>query len=176
MNAKFRDACARLAVAGLLGFTLTGTSFVAAQSKGADLRQQIVGTWTLVNVVLEQGGNKTEPFGTNPKGIATWDAGGNFSNILFRADLPKVASNNRMAPTPEEGKALAAGMLVNYGKYSISDSDASVTMKIEASSFPNWNGAEQKRTITVTGDEMRVINPTPPSGGGTAYVVWRRVK
>jgi len=36
-------------------------------------------------------------------------------------------------------------------------------MKIEASSFPNWNGAEQKRTITVTGDEMRVINPTPPS-------------
>jgi hypothetical protein len=49
-------------------------------------------------------------------------------------------------------------------------------MKIEASSFPNWDGAEQKRTITVTGDEMRVLNPTPPSGGGTAYVVWRRVK
>jgi hypothetical protein len=176
MIAKFRDACARLVVVGLLGFTLTGTSLVAAQSKAADLRQQIVGAWTLVNVVLEQGGTKSEPFGPNPKGIATWDANGNFIHVLFRADLPKVASNNRMAPTPEEGKALAAGMLVTYGKYSISDADGSVTMKIEASSFPNWNGAEQKRTITVAGDEMRVINPTPPSGGGTAYVVWRRVK
>jgi hypothetical protein len=176
MNAKFRDACARLAVVGLLGFTLTGTSFVAAQSKAADLRQQIIGAWTLVNVVLEQGGTKSEPFGPNPKGIATWDANGNFTNILFRADLPKVASNSRLAPTPEEGKALAAGMLVTYGKYSISDEDGGVTLKIEASSFPNWNGAEQKRTITVTGDEMRVINPTPPSGGGSAYIVWRRVK
>jgi hypothetical protein len=176
MNTKCREACARLALVGLLGFMLTGTSFVAAQSKAADLRQQIVGAWTLVNVVLEQGGTKSEPFGPNPKGIATWDANGNFIHVLFRADLPKVASNNRMAPTPEEGKALAAGMLVTYGKYSISDADGSVTMKIEASSFPNWNGAEQKRTITVTGDEMRVINPTPPSGGGTAYVVWRRIK
>jgi hypothetical protein len=176
MNAKFRGIFARLAAFGLLGLILTGPSFVAAQSKGADLRQQIVGAWTLVNVVLEQGGTKSEPFGPNPKGIATWDANGNFIHVLFRADLPKVASNNRMAPTPEEGKALAAGMLVTYGKYSISDADGSVTMKIEASSFPNWNGAEQKRTITVAGDEMRVINPTPPSGGGTAYVVWRRVK
>lgn len=176
MNAKFRGVFARLAAFGLLGLSLTGPSFVAAQSTGVDLRQQIVGAWTLVNVVLEQGGTKSEPFGPNPKGIATWDANGNFIHVLFRADLPKVASNNRMAPTPEEGKALAAGMLVTFGKYSISDADGSVTMKIEASSFPNWNGAEQKRTITVTGDEMRVINPTPPSGGGTAYVVWRRIK
>lgn len=176
MNANFRDACARLAAFVLLGFTLTGASLVAAQSKAADLRQQIVGAWTLVNVVLEQGGNKSEPLGPNPTGIATWDANGNFTNILFRADLPKVASNNRLAPTPEESKALAAGMLVTYGKYSISDADGSVTLKIEASSFPNWNGTEQKRTITLTGDEMRVINPTPPAGGGTAYVVWRRVK
>lgn len=176
MNAKFRDACARLAVVGLLGFTLTGTPYVAAQSKAADLRQQIVGAWTLVNVVLEQGGNKTEPLGPNPKGLATWDANGNFTNILFRADLPKVASNNRLTPTAEESKALAAGLLVTYGKYSISEADGGVTLKIEASSFSNWNGTEQKRTISVTGDEMRVINPTPPAGGGTAYVVWRRVK
>jgi hypothetical protein len=176
MTTVFRDACVRLAVVGLFGFTLTGTSFVAAQSNAAGLRQQIVGAWTLANVVLEQGGAKSEPFGPNPKGIATWDANGNFTNILFRADLPKVASNNRMTPTPEEGKTLAAGMLVTYGKYSISDGDGNVTLKIEASSFPNWNGVEQKRSITVEGDEMRVINPTPPSGGGSAYIVWRRVK
>jgi hypothetical protein len=176
MNANFREACIRLVIVGVLGFAATGAPPVAAQSKAADLRQQIVGTWTLVNVVLEQGGNRTEPFGPNPRGLAVWDGNGNFSNILFRADLPKIAANNRTAPTPEESKALATGILATYGKYSINDSDGSVTMKIDSSSFPNWNGAEQRRIITVTGDEMRVTNPTPPSGGGTAYVVWKRAR
>ena len=176
MNTRYAEAFARLAVVVLWGFNLTVPSLAAAQSKAADLRQQIVGAWTLVNVVLEQGGNKSEPFGPNPKGLANWDANGNFTNILFRADLPKVASNNRQTPTPEESKALATGILVTYGKYTVSEADGSVTLKIDASSFPNWNGAEQKRTITVTGDEMRVINPTPPSGGGSAYIVWRRLK
>jgi hypothetical protein len=176
MTTTFRDACARLAVVGFFGFTLAGSPFVSAQSKAADLRQQIVGVWALVDVVLEQGGTKSEPFGPNPKGIATWDANGNFTTILFRADLPKVASNNRTTPTPEEAKTLATGMLVTYGRYSISDADGNVTLKIEASSFPNWDGAEQERTITVAGDEMRVVNPTPPTGGGVAYIVWRRIK
>jgi hypothetical protein len=51
-----------------------------------------------------------------------------------------------------------------------------MTMRIAAGSFPNWNGSEQKRIITISGDEMRVTNPTPPSGGGTAYLVWKRLK
>ena len=148
----------------------------AQTSAAQDLASQIVGAWTLVNVVLDQGGTKIEPLGPNPRGIATWDGEGNFTNILFRADLPKVASNNRLAPTPEESKALATGMIAVYGKYAVNGSDGTVTMKMDASSFSNWNGAEQKRIVTVTGDEMRVINPTPPAGGGTAYIVWKRMK
>ena len=175
MNTRSFHAVARRAIAGLFVCMIAGPCVVAAQGKASDLKQQMVGGWTLVNVVLEQGGNKTEPFGPNPKGFSSYDSAGNFANVLFRADLPKVASNNRMAPSAEESKALASGILVTYGKYSVND-DGTVTLKIDASSFPNWNGAEQKRVITVIGDEMRVTNPTPPSGGGTAYVVWKRVK
>jgi len=51
-----------------------------------------------------------------------------------------------------------------------------MTMRIEAGTFPNFNGAEQRRLIAVTGDELRVTNPTPPTGGGTAYIVRKRVR
>ena len=36
-------------------------------SAPAAFAQSIVGSWTLVSSVVEQGGNRIEPFGPNPK-------------------------------------------------------------------------------------------------------------
>ena len=65
------------------------------------------------------------------------------------------------------------GSIATYGTYSVADK--TFTLKIEASTFPNWNGAEQTRTITVTGDEMKWSNPAG-SGGGVVELVLKRVK
>jgi hypothetical protein len=46
---------------------------------------------------------------------------------------------------------------------------------VEGSSFPNWNGADQKRSIMVKGDTLTLNNPTSPTGG-TAVVVYKRAK
>jgi hypothetical protein len=44
------------------------------------------------------------------------------------------------------------------------------------STFPNWNGLDQKRLITsLTADELKCTNPAA-SVGGTAELVWKRVK
>jgi hypothetical protein len=145
------------------------------QTQAVDIKEQVVGSWALVNVVLEQGAVKNETFGPNPKGMLTYDSKGNFVYVIVRADLPKIASNNRLTPTADESKALATGVLAAYGKYGFNP-DGTMTMKIEAGTFPNFDGAEQKRLIAVTGDELRVTNPTPPAGGGTAYIVWKRVR
>jgi len=48
-------------------------------------------------------------------------------------------------------------------------------MRIELSSFPNFNGLQQRRSIKLENDELTVINPTGASGG-TAYITWKRVK
>jgi hypothetical protein len=37
------------------------------------------------------------------------------------------------------------------------------TLKIEHSTFPNWIGADQKRTIAITGDELKWNNPAGSS-------------
>jgi len=101
---------------------------------------------------------------------------GRFSVILMNASLPKFAANNRVKGTTEENQAVAQGSLAYFGSYKIvSAKEHMVTFNIEGSTFPNWDGFEQKLVMTVTGDEMKVLNPTAAIGG-KAYPVWKRLK
>jgi hypothetical protein len=72
------------------------------------------------------------------------DSGGHFAVLTFRADQPKFASNNRLEATAEESKALLSGTLGHYGTYTVADNV--LVFHIERSTFPNWNGIEQKRS------------------------------
>ena len=51
-----------------------------------------------------------------------------------------------------------------------------ISIEIIGSSFPNWNGTNQKRIFTVSGDELKLTNPVASTGGGTTEVVWERAK
>jgi hypothetical protein len=137
--------------------------------------KDLAGTWTLVSVVTEQEGKKTDTFGPQPKGVLMVDANGRYVLTIARADLPKFASNNRMTGTPEENKAIVQGSNTHFGTVAVNAADKTITFKIETATFPNWNGAEQKRAFTLTGDELTYTVPAA-SGGGTATVVWKRAK
>lgn len=159
-----------VAVAGAV--VLSGASTVWAQQKG--LKQQLPGTWSVVSQYVDQDGKKTEPFGPTPKGTFMFDQNGRFSIVLVSSSLPRIAANNRMKATPAEHKAIVEGSLGYFGTYTVGD-DGTVTMKIEGSSYPNWTGESQKRTMVVKGDELRVTNPVA-NVGGTAHVVLKRAK
>jgi hypothetical protein len=61
--------------------------------------------------------------------------------------------------TDEENRAVVRGSLAFYGTYEVDEASKSLMMRIEYSSFPNFNGAEQRRSIKLEGDELTVINP-----------------
>jgi hypothetical protein len=165
-----------LVVAILCGGTLSGASDVWAQEKGHTLAQQIQGNWILVSIYNEQDGKKIEPFGSKPRGSLILTPDGRFSMILMRVSLPKIASNNRMKGTAEENKAVVQGSLAFYGTYAVaSEKDQTVNMHIEGNTFPNFDGQDQKRVMTVKGDELRVTNHTTTIGG-VSYAVWKRAK
>jgi hypothetical protein len=103
------------------------------------------------------------------------DANGRYVLAIVRAGLPKVASNNRTTATPEENKAIVGGSITHFGTLSVNAEDKTITFKIETSTFPNWDGIEQKRPFTITGDELQYTVPAQ-SGGGTGTVVWKRAK
>ena len=51
-----------------------------------------------------------------------------------------------------------------------------MSVKLQASTYTNLVGPEQKRVITVlTADELRFVNPRTPSGV-TLHTVWKRAK
>jgi hypothetical protein len=148
---------------------------VIAQQKGGNLKQQIVGTWSLVSQYVDQGdGKKTERFGSKPRGMAIYEGNGKFVQVIVHTTLPKIASNNAMTGTADENKAIVQGSMASFGKYTVNDKEGTLVSHIDASSYPNWDGEDQKRNVSISGDEMKIILPNAPIGG-TAYTVWKRV-
>jgi hypothetical protein len=94
----------------------------------------------------------------------------------MRASLPKFAANNRMKGTAEDNQAVVQGSLAHYGRYAVaSEKEHTVNLSNEGSTFPNWDGQDQKRVWIVKGDELTVTNPTA-SVGGVVYAIWKRAK
>jgi hypothetical protein len=72
-------------------------------SQQKPIKEQLVGAWTLVTVTAERpDGSKAEPFGNNPKGIIIFTADGHFTLLQSRADVPKLAENDRAKATPDD--------------------------------------------------------------------------
>jgi Lipocalin-like domain len=159
--------CAALAAATIL---VTGGSAAMGE---ASTRERMVGTWTLVS--LGGDGAASAPFGTEPKGRMTVDAEGHFSIIIRRADLPKIASNNRLTATGAEGQTIVQGSIAYFGTLTFGEG-AEVTAHIGASTFANADGENQRRVVTFRGDEMEYANYSSSFGASVARAVWRRAK
>jgi len=141
------------------------------------LKDQLVGTWTLVsNDNVAPDGTKRQIFGTNPKGILIFEANGRYAQIFVRPGRPKFKANNRLQGTPEEIKAAYEGALVHFGTWSVTEADKTIVIRTEGALYPNQEGTEGKRTIvSLTADELKLVNPTS-GAGGTTEAVFRRAK
>ena len=155
-----------------LGIPLLSSDAVGQEKT---LKEQLIGTWTYVAVdTVSSDGSRVPMYGPNPQGLACFDSNGRYILLISRSGQPKFASNNRMEGTPEEYKAVVQGMNAHFGRYTVNEADKTITFHIETSTFPNWNGAEQKRPFTITGDEFKWT--TAGSSGGLAEVVLKRAK
>ena len=142
------------------------------------LKEQIVGTWDFVVAeVTAADGKKSFPFGEMPKGILIFTPDGRFAQIHVAGDVPKFASGNRLTGTPEEYAAINKRSLSVFGTYTVDEDKKSVTYKITSSTFPNWEGEAQTRTIDkLTADEFVNTNPNVAGGRGSAANYYKRVK
>jgi hypothetical protein len=125
----------------------------ASSAVAQTLKNRIVGTWEIVSIVNESKGNKTEPFGPHPMGYFMFDQSGHVSVIILKSDLPKFASNNKNTGTDSENKAVVQGTVASYGTYKVDEENQKVFAHYVGSTYPNWNGTDQERAITITGDQ-----------------------
>jgi hypothetical protein len=57
--------------------------------------------------------------------------------------------------TPEEYKAVAQGVVAQFGTWSVNEADKTLTAKAEGAMFPNAEGVETKSSVSLTGDELK---------------------
>jgi hypothetical protein len=153
----------------------TALVVTSAQSQRASSKD-LVGTWAFVSNTADFGGKQVELFGTDGKGRMMLGADGRYTIVIVRSGLPKFASGNRMGGTPEENRAVIQGSNAHFGTYAVDESAGALIFRIEGATFPNWDGAEQKRSFTLDDDVLKYIIPTSTTGSGPGEVIWKRLK
>jgi hypothetical protein len=171
------DRIRRMITAIAALFLVAGSSSAdSAAGRSTSLSQQIVGAWTYVSVdTVHQDGSRVPMYGSNPQGVVIFDASGHYALVNARGDLPRFVSNNRLQGDPEEYKAIVHGTIAHFGTYAVNEADKTITFRIHTSTFPNWDGVEQKRPFTLVGDVLKWTTPNA-SGGGSGEIVLRRAK
>jgi len=161
-----------LSVIPALALLLLPGSAVAQQKS---LKEQLPGTWTVTSwEQVRLNGDKFQRFGTSPKGVHIFDSDGRYVVMFARPELPKFAVADPMKATPQETKAVSDGSIAYYGTYSVDEATKIVTLTIDASTFPNQVGADNKRTITfVSANELKYQN-TNPTSGGQIHIAFKR--
>ena len=140
------------------------------------IREGIVGAWTLVSVVgAAADGARSEPFGPQPKGSMIFSADGQFSLFQSRAELPRLAANDRALATPEEAMAILRDSIAYHGNYAVDEAGRSLAVTLLGSTYANLlGGPPQRRLITLlTATELAFSNPRTPNGL-TLHTQWRR--
>ncbi len=164
----------------LMGLAVTALGLAVlpdiAVGQQKSLKEQLAGTWRIVsNDNIAPDGTKRQLFGPSPKGILVLAANGQYSQIIVRPDTPKFKVNNRLQGTPEENKAAVHGTTATFGTWSVDEANKMLIVRNEGGMFPNQVGTETKRSVALAGDELKVSNPAPASGGKSDSV-WKRVK
>ncbi len=168
---------ARVAVSlitwAILSFELLSSEKVVAQQP---IKRELIGVWALVSVeTVSKNGSKL-PYleGGDIKGILIFTQ--KHYSFQITTEFPKLASNDRLQTTPEENKAVAHGVIANWGTYTVGEADKILTLQNERSSFPNQNGAIGKRNITfISTSELRFTVPTTRAGN-LQTLIWERVE
>ena len=130
------------------------TQIVPAHADDTDLRQKIVGTWTLVSVVYEDRETKTltPVLGEHPKGRQIATADGRW--------LALVTAEGRTVPKTDEERAQALRSMIAYtGRYRVED--GKVITKVEVAWNEAWVGGEQVRFLRFENDDLLHIESPP---------------
>ena len=158
-----------------IGVACIDRSAVAQQQS---LKEQILGTWMLVAwEQMRPDGSKFQKYGADPRGFHIFERNGRFFAMMARPDLPKIASSDPQKATPEEARKIMAGSIAYYGTFTVDEAERMVTLRMDASTFPNQLGRElPRRIVSLTPNEMIYANPDATTGGGRIQLSWKRAQ
>lgn len=134
----------------------------------------LAGVWTLEAAdVQHPHGRRLRDYGEAPMGRLMIAPDGRYALQIFKSERATFAANDKGSGTDAEFKSAVMGSSTHYGTITIEEN--MLVFRIEASSFPNWQGTTQRRSFELKSDELSYMVPAR-AGGGIPISVWRRVK
>lgn len=145
----------------------------SAQNKTGS--SSLTGTYELVAVDnITADGSHIHLYGDSPKGILIFDTMGHYALQIYSENRLKFASGDKAKGTDDENRVAIKGCNAHYGTYKVEGNN--IIFNIEHASFPNWEGTQQIRPFTISGDIFKYTVPMPTTGGAiTGEVVWKKL-
>lgn len=136
------------------------------------VKDQLVGSWSLVSNVEEYADGKTVSWDQGSKGNLWFDSKGHFILMIAQvAPRKKVEGNPASFPVGQ--------MMSYYGTYAVNEKAKTITYKIDTASSPSWDGTEQTRQlskISATEFVYKAMAPIPSAQGTFVPVLtWKKV-
>jgi Lipocalin-like domain len=112
-------------------------------------KDTLVGAWVQVSLdTVSADGTRRPLYGANAKGMIIYTSDGYFTLMQASVDLPKLKSGLPSKATPEEAKAVIAGSIAYFGKYSLDETSMVLS-----------NPSEKRNITSLTDSELKFIRP-----------------
>ncbi len=162
----------------LIHLAAAAALLLAAVSSHAEQKpNKVAGTWNLIAATVENDGVTSYPYGPEPRGRLVFTPDLYFVEFLHDPRIPRFQSNQRGGGTDAENRAVMAGSLALYGRYTVDAQGDFSGNTVEGSSFPNWTGdvrTTQELRMEVEGERM--IESFQRPGGAKVRLVFQRAR
>lgn len=160
-------------IALIIGPALWAYTLLGAQAAFAQTAADLVGTWKLVSLTVLKSGSPVEILGERPEGQLVFGADGSYILVALRANLPRLASGDRLSATRDENRQIVQGSIAHFGTYKVDPATHVIEFHIRKGTFPNWDGETQARPFVMDGDRLTYVT-RGSFGYGASTVVWQR--
>ena len=136
----------------------------------------IVGSWELVSTsaTTADGKSVASPMGEHPTGFLTYTADGRMSLLITHDGRPNLSGDRMDSPIEERANAFST-MVTYAGSYRLNGNR--LIHHIEAASSQNWVGTDLPRTVTLSGNRLKLEAPMQERHGVVQKFepIWERI-
>ena len=131
---------------------------------------RFAGVWRLVSWNSVTAWHSSPAFGPSPRGTLIFDPQSRIAAVQVAA-APRAQLSVALWLTAEPGEARAAyaSYFAYWGRYTVDEAAAILTIAVEDCLFPNWAGIKQRRAYRFDADELVLSSPAMMVGGETVH-------
>ena len=137
--------------------------------------ESVIGCWELVNWESRTSdGEVAHPVGPDPDGRLIYTRDGFVSVLVAGGSRPSFGSADPRGGDDAQIVSAFRSFIAYSGRYRM-DGD-SIVHDVDLSLYPDWVGMEQRRLLSLEGDELTLSTPPVEIDGAavTSTITWRR--